>query len=151
MRSSHFDVQGFSRTYLDLFLAAGFSVGVFYLFAAVLAWQLGRLPAETLARLRITAWHGARTRREMFVADLSPATIRGYVNTAKSVVASARDEEGKMLFPRAWDDEFIDVPFIEDQKQPTGGQRRHGSDSAGSHGTVPHVVCIACLPGLVRC
>jgi hypothetical protein len=47
MRSIHFDVQGFTRTYWDLFVAAGFSVGVFYLFAAVLAWQLGGLPAET--------------------------------------------------------------------------------------------------------
>ena len=56
MRSTHFDVQGFSRTYWDLFVAAGFSVGVFYLFAAVLAWQLGGLPIETLARMRGTAW-----------------------------------------------------------------------------------------------
>lgn len=56
LRSIHFNVQGFQRTYWDLFLAAGFSVGVFYLFAAVLAWQLGRLPAATLALLRGTAW-----------------------------------------------------------------------------------------------
>jgi hypothetical protein len=56
MRSIHFDVQGFSRTYWDLFIAAGFSVGVFYLFAAVLAWQLGGLPAETLAVMRVTVW-----------------------------------------------------------------------------------------------
>ena len=56
MRSIHFDVQGFSRSYWDLFVAAGFSVGVFYFFAAVLAWQLGGLPAETLALLRSTAW-----------------------------------------------------------------------------------------------
>jgi hypothetical protein len=56
MRSIHFDVQGFSRTYWDLFLAAGYSVGVFYLFAAVLAWQLASLPAETLAPMRIAAW-----------------------------------------------------------------------------------------------
>ena len=56
MRSIHFDVQGFSRTYWDLFVAAGFSVGVFYLFAAVLAWQFGGLPARTLADMRITVW-----------------------------------------------------------------------------------------------
>ena len=56
MRSVHFDVQGFNRTYWDLFLAAGYSVGVFYLFAAVLAWQLGGLPAETLSALRMTVW-----------------------------------------------------------------------------------------------
>jgi hypothetical protein len=56
MRSLHFDVQGFSRTYWDLFVAAGFSVGVLYLFAAVLAWQLGSLPADIVAGMRITAW-----------------------------------------------------------------------------------------------
>ena len=56
MRSVHFDIQGFHRTYWDLFLAAGFSVGVFYLFAAILAWQLAGLPAEILKRMRGTAW-----------------------------------------------------------------------------------------------
>ena len=56
MRSIHFDVQGFNRTYWDLFLAAGFSVGLFYLFAAILAWQLGGLPAEILTRMQGTAW-----------------------------------------------------------------------------------------------
>jgi hypothetical protein len=56
MRSIHFDVQGFNRTYWDLFVAAGLSVGVFYLFAAILAWQLGSLPKETLALMRGIAW-----------------------------------------------------------------------------------------------
>ena len=56
MRSIHFDMQGFNRTYWDLFVAAGFSVGVFYLFAAVLAWQLSGLPAAALSRMRGTAW-----------------------------------------------------------------------------------------------
>ena len=56
MRSIHFDVQGFNRTYWDLFVAAGFSVGVFYLFAAILAWQLGGLPVATQALMRGTAW-----------------------------------------------------------------------------------------------
>jgi hypothetical protein len=56
MRSIHFDVQGFNRTYWDLFQAAGFCVGVFYLFAAILAWQLGGLPPATLALMRGTGW-----------------------------------------------------------------------------------------------
>ena len=56
MRSIHFDIQGFKRSYWDLFTAAGFSVGVLYLFAAILAWQLGGLPAATLALMRGTAW-----------------------------------------------------------------------------------------------
>jgi hypothetical protein len=56
MRSIHFDVQGVSRTYWDLFVAAGFCLDVFYLFAAILAWQLGGFSAATLALMRGTAW-----------------------------------------------------------------------------------------------
>src|SRR5437868_8904124 len=56
MRSIHFDVQGFNRTYWDLFVAAGFSVGVLFLFAAILDWQLGGLPAATLVLMLGTAW-----------------------------------------------------------------------------------------------
>jgi hypothetical protein len=56
MRSMHFDVMGFHRTYWDFFVGAGFSVAVFYVFAAILAWQLGGLPAATLASLRGIAW-----------------------------------------------------------------------------------------------
>src|ERR1700686_1097252 len=56
MRSIHFDVQGFSRTYWDLFVGAGLFVSVFLLFAAVVAWQLGGLSAETLPPMRHTAW-----------------------------------------------------------------------------------------------
>ena len=56
MHSTHFTIQGFTRTYWDFFVGAGFTVGVLYLFAAVLAWQLGGLPGETLALMRATAW-----------------------------------------------------------------------------------------------
>jgi hypothetical protein len=56
MRSVHFDAQGFNLTYWDVFSAFGFFFSVFLLFAAVLAWLLGGLPAETLARVRSIAW-----------------------------------------------------------------------------------------------
>src|SRR6266566_9583946 len=56
MRSIHFDAQGFNQTYWDFFSAFGLFFSVFLLFAAVLAWRLGVLPAETFARMRPTAW-----------------------------------------------------------------------------------------------
>jgi hypothetical protein len=56
MRSIHFDAQGFSRTYWDFFVAAGFFVGIFLLFAAVLAWQLGGLSKETLRLMPAVTW-----------------------------------------------------------------------------------------------
>jgi hypothetical protein len=56
MRSVHFNAQGFTRTYWDFFSAFGLFVSVFFLFSAVLAWQLGSLPPETLSRVRSIGW-----------------------------------------------------------------------------------------------
>jgi hypothetical protein len=56
MRSTPLTIQGFTRTYWDFYLGAGFTVGVFFLFAAALAWQLGGLPKATLASMRATTW-----------------------------------------------------------------------------------------------
>jgi hypothetical protein len=56
MRTTRFEVQGFSRTYWDFFLGAGFSVGLFFLFAAVLAWQLASLSKETLRLMPLATW-----------------------------------------------------------------------------------------------
>jgi site-specific recombinase XerD len=56
---------------------------------------------------------------KMHAANLSPQTITTYVNLVKLVVGSAIDENGEQLFPRKWNNEFIDLPVIENQKQPT--------------------------------
>jgi hypothetical protein len=56
MQSTHFSIMGFSRTYWDFYVGFGLFVSVFFLLAAALAWQLGGLPPESLARMRGTAW-----------------------------------------------------------------------------------------------
>jgi hypothetical protein len=56
MRSTHFDVQGFNRTYWDFFVGFGLFVTVFLLLAAIMAWLMGGLPPETLTRTRGIAW-----------------------------------------------------------------------------------------------
>ena len=56
MRSTHFDILGSSRTYWDFYVGFGLFVTVYLLLAVVLAWQLGGLPAETLATMRGVAW-----------------------------------------------------------------------------------------------
>ena len=56
MRSIHFYILGFSRTYWDFYVGFGLFVSVFLLLAVVLAWQLGGLPPESLALMRGTAW-----------------------------------------------------------------------------------------------
>jgi len=56
MRSTHFYIMGFSRTYWDFYVGFGLFVSVFLLLAVVLAWQLGGLPPESLELMRGTVW-----------------------------------------------------------------------------------------------
>jgi integrase len=56
---------------------------------------------------------------KMHAANLSPQTMTTYVNLVKFVVSSAIDDNGDELFPRKWNNEFIDLPVIENQHQPT--------------------------------
>ena len=56
IQSSHFKVLGFTRTYWNFYVGFGLFVSVFLLLAAIFAWQLSSLPAETLRLLRGSAW-----------------------------------------------------------------------------------------------
>jgi hypothetical protein len=56
MKSTHFNANGSVRTYWDFFVGFGLFVSVLLVFAAIVAWQLGGLPAETLARMRLATW-----------------------------------------------------------------------------------------------
>jgi hypothetical protein len=49
-----------------------------------------------------------------------PKTISdNYVPVVKLVVASAVDEQGEEIYPRRWNNEFIDLPVLEKDKQNT--------------------------------
>jgi len=56
MRTTRFNVDGFSRTYWDFFTGFGLFVTVFLLFAAILAWELGGLGKDPLMFLPIVRW-----------------------------------------------------------------------------------------------
>ena len=93
MKDVQFDMQGFRRTYWDFFEAAGFTVGVLYVFAAVLAWQLGGLPPGQLARLRGAAWafalsFGAITALSWRFLFVVPVVFAGLI-TLMLVIAAA--------------------------------------------------------------
>lgn len=53
------------------------------------------------------------------ISALAPATIRDYSNIVRAVVASAINDKGEQLFPRTWNEEFIDAPLVKHQKQPS--------------------------------
>jgi len=56
MQTVRFPVQGFQRTYWDLFSGFGFFATAFLLFSALLAFDLSRQPGDVLARLTFARW-----------------------------------------------------------------------------------------------
>jgi hypothetical protein len=56
---------------------------------------------------------------EKMAPKLSASPIRDYMNIVKSVVASAINENGEEIFPRKWNDQYIDAPLIDSPRQPS--------------------------------
>jgi hypothetical protein len=56
MKSVRFNANGSDRTYWDFYVGFGLFVTVLLVFASLVAWQFGGLPAATLAAMRISAW-----------------------------------------------------------------------------------------------
>ena len=58
---------------------------------------------------------------KMIVAGLSASTVNLVIGSVKRIVKSAVNEEGEPLYPRVWDNSFMDVPVINkaDQDAPT--------------------------------
>jgi hypothetical protein len=44
-------------------------------------------------------------------------TIDDYMQVPQMVVASVLDDDGNQVFPRKWNNEFIDLPIVESTKQ----------------------------------
>ena len=56
LRSTHFAVQGFNRSYWDFFTGFGLFVTILLLFAAIVSWQIGGLPKEVLSTMPLITW-----------------------------------------------------------------------------------------------
>jgi hypothetical protein len=56
LRSTHFHVQGLNRTYWDFYTGFGLFVTVLLIFLAILSWQLGGLPKESLLAMSVVTW-----------------------------------------------------------------------------------------------
>jgi len=52
-------------------------------------------------------------------AKLAPKSIVEIVAVVKHVVASAQDDNGRQLYPRSWNHEFIDLPIVKSNAQST--------------------------------
>ena len=96
---------------------------------------------------RLLADVNNRTMKEFVehISKLAPATIRDYSNIVKGVVASAINENGEELFPRKWNEQYIDAPIVQDQNQPSTNS--DGVSAVLIRATGEHRVLYALLAG----
>lgn len=79
-------------------------------------WVLPFLGDRTLGEINNRA---LKELVEKMSQELAASSIRDYANIVKAVVSSAIDDNGEMLFPRKWNDDFIDAPLVANQNQPS--------------------------------
>ena len=71
---------------------------------------------------------------KMAKAGVSPKMVTNVVQVVKMVVASLVNENGERLHPRTWNHEFMDLPEVRDQWQPTHSSETMKAIAAGSEG-----------------
>ncbi len=79
------------------------------------------------------------------ISSLAAATIRDYTCIVRSVVASAIDDNGEPIFPRKWNEEYIDAPPVKRQRQPS--TNREGMEAILKEATGQYRVLYALLAG----
>ncbi|MGC2706349.1 MAG: site-specific integrase [Candidatus Acidiferrales bacterium] len=76
--------------------------------------HIGHMPLDNIKNLALK-----NLGITMIGGGLGESAIRSYTNVVKMVVASAINEEGEELHPRKWNHSFIDLPRINNPKQPS--------------------------------
>jgi integrase len=83
-------------------------------------------------------------------SHLAPKTIVEIFGALKKVVASAINGEGKQMFPRQWNHEYIDLPVVDPKKQhtPTLNSKQVTDVIAGSAGRYQALYALLAGTGL---
>jgi integrase/recombinase XerD len=85
-----------------------------------LAWLNPRIEDAPLARINNLALRNLVS--QMSEAGFKPKSMLNYLQVVKAVVASLVNDEGEPIYPRKWNHDFIDLPTVRDQHQPTLSQ-----------------------------
>jgi integrase len=91
--------------------------------------NLGGLPLSSVNNLAV---RGVVTK--MMEAGLSPKMVSNVIQVVKMVVASFVNEDGEKIYPRTWNHEFIDLPEVKNQRQPTHTSEAMTAIAVGSKG-----------------
>jgi integrase len=92
--------------------------------ATVQAWQntLNKWLVPSLGGMPLASVSNGTVKplvQKMNDAGLSAKSILNYFGLVKLIVGSAVDKEGDQMFPRKWNHEFLDLPMVSHQHQPS--------------------------------
>lgn len=76
--------------------------------------NIGDLPLDSINNVALKSLVN-----KMNEGGLSPKSISNYAQIVKMVMKSVRDEKGQRLFNVQWDHEFVDMPMVKSQRQPS--------------------------------
>jgi integrase len=91
--------------------------------------NLGELPLWSVNNLAVRG-----VVAKMMEAGLSPKMVYNVVQVVKMVVASLVNEDGEKIYPRTWNHDFIDLPEVKIQRQPTHTTESMTAIAVGSKG-----------------
>lgn len=91
--------------------------------------NLGDLPLSSVNNLVVRGLVANMTR-----SGMSPKMVNNVIQLVKMVVGSAVNEDGEQIYPRTWNHEFIDLPEVKNQRQPTHSGETMKAIAAGSEG-----------------
>jgi integrase len=91
--------------------------------------SFGDLPLSSVNNL---AARGLVTK--MTEAGMSPKMVNNVIQVAKMVVASLVNENGEQIHPRTWNHDFIDLPEVKNQRQPTHTSEAMSTIAVSSEG-----------------
>jgi integrase len=91
--------------------------------------SLGDLPLSSVNNLIARGLVAKMTK-----AGVSPKMVTNVIQVVKMVVASLVNENGERLHPRTWNHDFMDLPEVRDQWQPTHSTEAMKAIAAGSEG-----------------
>src|SRR5579863_4460046 len=106
---------------------------------------LGRLPLADVQNGTVKPLVDALSRAEM-----SAQTITSVISLVKAVVKSATDGNGNELYPRTWNNDFLDIPTVNhaDQKAPTPTPKAVQKAVDGSSGQIKALIALLAGTGL---
>jgi integrase len=105
--------------------------------------SIGNLPCEEVNNKTVK-----KLVEKMSASGLAPQTISNYTALVKLTIGAATDDNGEPLYPRKWNNDFLDMPVIDKHRQPIFTPETVSSIVSKNTGQAKLLLCVLASTGL---